>query len=163
AGGRPHPPASDPDDQLRVHLRRAAVGPGDRGGGEQSHRNRHLGDRRNADREPAGDLLYPAAVRARSPRHARGAHGAAHALRAPRRFGNARVIRLVRTLPLALALAGCSLAPDYTRPVSPVPQSWPAGDSYLRQTEPTLPELSYRDVFRDVRLQALIDQALTNN
>lgn len=71
--------------------------------------------------------------------------------------------RLVRALPLTLALAGCSLAPDYTRPVSPVPQSWPTGDSYLRQTEATLPEVSYRDVFRDLRLQTLIGQALTNN
>ena len=71
--------------------------------------------------------------------------------------------RLVLALPLALALAGCSLAPDYARPEAPMPQSWPAGDAYLVQTEAALPEVSYRDVFRDPRLQALIGEALANN
>lgn len=61
------------------------------------------------------------------------------------------------------ALAGCSLAPKYVRPELPVPQSWPAGDAYLRQSEATLPSITYRDVFRDVRLQAIVDQALVNN
>jgi multidrug efflux system outer membrane protein len=73
---------------------------------------------------------------------------------------------LSRRLPaglLALALAGCSLAPDYARPGAPVPESWPVGDAYLAQTEAALPEVSHRDVFRDPRLQALIDQALANN
>jgi multidrug efflux system outer membrane protein len=69
----------------------------------------------------------------------------------------------VLALPLTLALAGCSLAPDYARPASPIPQSWPAGDAYLAQTEAALPAVSYRDVFRDPRLQALIGQALTEN
>lgn len=64
---------------------------------------------------------------------------------------------------LSLALAGCSLAPDYARSAAPVPESWPAGDAYLTQTEAALPEVSHRDVFRDPRLQALIDQALLNN
>ena len=66
-------------------------------------------------------------------------------------------------LPLALSLAGCSLAPDYARPAAPVPQSWPAGDAYLMQSEAALPEVSYREVFEDPRLQALIEQALANN
>jgi multidrug efflux system outer membrane protein len=73
---------------------------------------------------------------------------------------------LIRALPaalLALAVAGCSMAPDYARPATPVPASWPAGDAYLVQTEAALPEVSYRDVFRDPRLQALIGQALANN
>jgi multidrug efflux system outer membrane protein len=73
------------------------------------------------------------------------------------------VSRLVLALPLALALVGCSLAPDYARPESPVPQSWPAGDAYLLQSEAALPEVSYYDVFLDPRLQALIGQALANN
>ena len=66
-------------------------------------------------------------------------------------------------LPLALTLAGCSLAPDYARPAAPVPASWPAGDAYLAQAEAALPEVSHRDVFRDPRLQALIAEALANN
>ena len=67
------------------------------------------------------------------------------------------------SLTLALLLAGCSLAPKYVRETPPVPVSWPAGDAYLRQSEATLPVVSYRDVFTDVRLQALVGQALANN
>lgn len=68
-------------------------------------------------------------------------------------------------LPLLLggALAGCSMAPKHVRPELPVPQSWPTGDAYLRQTEAALPSVTYRDVFRDERLQRLIDLALANN
>jgi multidrug efflux system outer membrane protein len=45
----------------------------------------------------------------------------------------------------------------------PVPPSWPAGDPYLLQSEAPLPAVTYRDVFRDPRLQALIVEALANN
>jgi multidrug efflux system outer membrane protein len=45
----------------------------------------------------------------------------------------------------------------------PVPASWPVGDAYLLQSEAALPELTYRDVFRDPRLLQLVDQALVNN
>ncbi len=69
--------------------------------------------------------------------------------------------------PLALlaatALSACSLAPKYVRPELPVPPSWPVGDAYLRQTEAPLPSVTYRDIFRDQRLQRIIDQALVNN
>ncbi|MBO9695721.1 MAG: efflux transporter outer membrane subunit [Sphingopyxis sp.] len=62
-----------------------------------------------------------------------------------------------------LALAGCSLAPKTVLPAPPVPQSWPAGDAWLLQSEAALPLLSYRQVFTDPRLQALTEQALVNN
>ncbi len=71
-----------------------------------------------------------------------------------------------RALPSLLALsalAGCSLDPHYVRPDLPVPASWPVGDAYLRQSEAALPSVSYRDVFRDPRLQAIIGEALANN
>ncbi|WP_341208829.1 efflux transporter outer membrane subunit [uncultured Sphingomonas sp.] len=71
--------------------------------------------------------------------------------------------RLIAALCASAALAGCSLAPTYIRPAPPVPTSWPVGDAYLRQSEAALPSVTYRDIFRDVRLQALIDQALVNN
>lgn len=65
---------------------------------------------------------------------------------------------------LALALAGCTtLEPKYVRPEPPVPPSWPAGDAYLRRSEAALPSVGYRDIFRDPRLQALIERALLNN
>jgi multidrug efflux system outer membrane protein len=74
------------------------------------------------------------------------------------------MIRVAAALSLAgTALAGCSMEPKYVRPESPVPPSWPVGDAYLRASEATLPAITYRDVFKDRRLQAVIDQALANN
>jgi len=64
---------------------------------------------------------------------------------------------------LASLLAGCSMAPQYVRPTPPVPASWPVGDAYLAQSEASLPAVSYRDIFTDPRLQALVEQALVNN
>jgi len=55
------------------------------------------------------------------------------------------------------------MQPVYVRPDSAVPASWPTGDAYLRQSEAALPAVTYRDIFRDPRLQALIEQALVNN
>ena len=63
----------------------------------------------------------------------------------------------------ATMLAGCSMEPKYVRPDTPVPASWPVGDAYLRHSEARLPAITYRDVFKDARLQRLIDQALANN
>jgi multidrug efflux system outer membrane protein len=60
-------------------------------------------------------------------------------------------------------LGACSMAPHYDRPASPVPPSWPAGDAYLAQTEHTLPAIRYTDIFRDPKLQKLIEQGLANN
>jgi len=60
-------------------------------------------------------------------------------------------------------MAGCSMAPAYVRPVAPVPASWPIGDAYLAQDEAALPQVSYRAIFEDPRLQGLIGQALENN
>ena len=73
------------------------------------------------------------------------------------------MIRRIATLPLVLALAACSLAPDYVQPAAPVPPSWPTGDAYLQQSEQALPAVTYTDVFRDQRLQQLIALALENN
>lgn len=72
-------------------------------------------------------------------------------------------MRLLLPLLLGTALAGCSMAPKYVRPDLPVPASWPTGDAYLQQSEAALPSVTYRDIFRDPRVQRLIDQALANN
>jgi len=66
-------------------------------------------------------------------------------------------------LMLATALSACSLAPKYVRPQAPVPASWPVGDAYLAQSEAALPAVSYRDIFKDPRLQRLVEQALVAN
>jgi multidrug efflux system outer membrane protein len=63
----------------------------------------------------------------------------------------------------ALALAGCSLAPAYQRPAAPVPPAFPQGEAYPTQTEAAAPSVSYRDLFRDERLRALVAQALAEN
>jgi multidrug efflux system outer membrane protein len=55
------------------------------------------------------------------------------------------------------------MQPTYVRPDPAVPASWPTGDPYLLRTEAALPAVTYRDIFRDPRLQALIEEALTNN
>jgi multidrug efflux system outer membrane protein len=55
------------------------------------------------------------------------------------------------------------MEPKLGRPDPAVPASWPAGDSALRQSEAALPALTYRDIFRDPRLQTLIGQALVKN
>jgi len=65
---------------------------------------------------------------------------------------------------IALLATGCmSMEPHYERPAPSVPGSWPVGDAYLRQSEATLPAVTYQQIFRDPRLQALIGQALVNN
>jgi multidrug efflux system outer membrane protein len=56
-----------------------------------------------------------------------------------------------------------SLEPAYVQPAPAVPESWPVGSSYLAQSEAALPAVTYKDIFRDPRLQALIEQALVNN
>jgi multidrug efflux system outer membrane protein len=56
-----------------------------------------------------------------------------------------------------------SLEPAYVQPAPAVPESWPVGNSYLAQSEAALPAVTYKDIFRDPRLQALIEQALVNN
>ncbi|TCM21818.1 multidrug efflux system outer membrane protein [Novosphingobium sp. PhB165] len=66
------------------------------------------------------------------------------------------------TLP-AMALSACSMAPKYVQPTPPVSQSWPVGDAYLAQSEANLPLVSYTEIFRDPRLQKLVEQALIEN
>lgn len=62
-----------------------------------------------------------------------------------------------------LLLGACSMAPKYVQPDLPVPASWPAGDAYLATSEAALPVMTWREVFADARLAAVIEQALANN
>ena len=62
-----------------------------------------------------------------------------------------------------LATACTTMEPVYVQPDAAIPASWPVGDPYLAQAEVGLPALTYQQVFQDPRLQALIEQALTNN
>ncbi|MFD1034256.1 efflux transporter outer membrane subunit [Sphingomonas hankookensis] len=63
----------------------------------------------------------------------------------------------------AVLLAGCSMTPAYERPTAVVPPSWPVGDAYLRQSEASLPALTFEQVFTAPGLRTLVGQALVNN
>jgi len=68
---------------------------------------------------------------------------------------------------IGLALSGCSLAPEYTRPQAPVPGQWPQGKAYkdARSTPAPKPvaELKWEDFFTDQQLRQIIKMALANN
>jgi multidrug efflux system outer membrane protein len=83
---------------------------------------------------------------------------------------------------VAVALAGCSLAPDYKRPDAPVTGTWPdqpkvqygaynnpstlgsqPSTSVMPQDGTPAADLGWREFFRDPRLQSLIALSLENN
>lgn len=72
-------------------------------------------------------------------------------------------MRWTLALIAAAALTGCSLEPRYVRPTPAVPQSWPIGDAALRASEAGLASVSYRQIFPDARLHAIIARALVSN
>lgn len=72
-------------------------------------------------------------------------------------------IRLLGACASALAIGGCSMVPHMDRSAAPVPAGWPVGDAYLAQNEAALAHVDYRDIFRDARLQQVIEAALANN
>jgi len=71
--------------------------------------------------------------------------------------------RLVAVALSGAILAGCTLEPHYVRPTPAAPQTWPVGAAYPPAGAATLPSLSYRDVFKDPHLQAVIERALADN
>ena len=68
---------------------------------------------------------------------------------------------------IVLFLGGCSLAPKYTQPQTPIPAQWPQGAAYkdiqAMPGAPAAPALSRRDFFADKQLQKIIEMALNNN
>jgi outer membrane protein, multidrug efflux system len=64
-------------------------------------------------------------------------------------------------------LVGCTMAPEYKRPASPVPANWPTGTAYEEtkpvESAPPVSELHWREFFKDERLQKIIETALNNN
>jgi len=66
-----------------------------------------------------------------------------------------------------LALAGCTLAPEYHRPTAAISPAWPKvpghGESPTNTAAIPAADIGWRDFFRDARLQQLIELALTNN
>ncbi|NMC63467.1 MAG: efflux transporter outer membrane subunit [SAR324 cluster bacterium] len=76
---------------------------------------------------------------------------------------------IVPKILICFLIGGCTLAPSYKRPESPVPSSWPSGTAYQSVSTddaPTLPEIAnlpWQSFFKDERLQKVIDIALSNN
>jgi multidrug efflux system outer membrane protein len=71
----------------------------------------------------------------------------------------------------ALLVGGCTMAPKYERPASPVSAQWPSGAAYdpTKVSKPGTPEgedllqLRWREFFTDPKLRQLIGIALENN
>jgi outer membrane protein, multidrug efflux system len=68
---------------------------------------------------------------------------------------------------IATFLGGCTLAPEYTRPASPVPADWPVGAAYqdakTDASAPAAEDLPRRDFFTDGRLKKVVEIALNHN
>jgi multidrug efflux system outer membrane protein len=64
-------------------------------------------------------------------------------------------------LPASALLAGCTMAPHYARPASPVPSTWSAAAAAPAPNPAA--DLGWRDFFHDPQLQALIQTALREN
>lgn len=74
---------------------------------------------------------------------------------------------LVLSFCVFLCLAGCTMAPKYTRPEAPVPASWPQGPAYIEAVG-TLPaaaaaDIPWQEFFVDDKLRKLVARALENN
>ena len=67
----------------------------------------------------------------------------------------------------AFFLCSCSLAPQYTQPEAPVPDTWPQGAAYTDTPStpdtPAAQDLMWQDFFVDRQLQQIIEMALRNN
>jgi multidrug efflux system outer membrane protein len=68
---------------------------------------------------------------------------------------------------VAVFIAGCTMAPKFERPASPVPDAWPTGAAYPEakpaSSIPTPSETAWREVFPDEKLQKVIELALNNS
>ena len=66
---------------------------------------------------------------------------------------------------VGLVIAGCSFAPTYEKPETPVPTAWPAGAAYPAPaaSAPRADEVQWQEFFTDARLMRLIETALANN
>lgn len=78
------------------------------------------------------------------------------------------MIRGIGIISIGIAcLAGCSMAPEYTRPEAPVSATWPTGPAYRDGSslsgEPAAADLKWSQFFVNPQLQKLIALALENN
>jgi outer membrane protein TolC len=74
--------------------------------------------------------------------------------------GGEAMRRLTAVLALAGAVSGCSVGPDYKRPVLPAPEAFYGAPGPA--SEASLADAKWWDVFSDPALRSLIDEALRN-
>lgn len=67
------------------------------------------------------------------------------------------MFKILPVASLALVLAGCSMMPEYQRPIAPIPAAWSSN------AEGTRHAADWQQYFPDQRLQVLITAALENN
>lgn len=60
-------------------------------------------------------------------------------------------------------LAGCSLAPTYTRPDAPIPAAWPASAGQADRAKEAAADVPWKDFIADGKLQKVVGLALSNN
>lgn len=64
-------------------------------------------------------------------------------------------------------LGGCTMAPEYIRPETPVSSQWPTGEAYRNiappEGAPSATDLGWQEFFIDEKLQGLIETAINNN
>lgn len=68
---------------------------------------------------------------------------------------------------ILILLGGCTMAPRYERPASPVPQQWPTGRAYSEANKAAAVQPAnapaWGDFITDARLREIIDTTLKNN
>jgi outer membrane protein, multidrug efflux system len=88
------------------------------------------------------------------------------ALRSCGKGGALRSLAVGCAVGFGIFAAGCSFAPQYTRPALPVTEEYPADAPMPADTKPdarVAAEVAWRDYFADPQMQAMIAQALEHN
>jgi len=72
------------------------------------------------------------------------------------------------SMTIVMLVSSCTLAPEYVKPASPIPQEWLQGEAYDNNTEKSsiysnVATLNWQNFFIDERLQKIISMALENN
>ncbi len=72
--------------------------------------------------------------------------------------------QIVFSLGMLIFLGGCSMAPQFLQPKTPMPDQWPQGAAYQTTSEaPIITEMNRQEFFADEKLLKVIGIALENN
>lgn len=75
--------------------------------------------------------------------------------------------RIITIIGVVFFLNGCAMIPGYKRAALPVPEKFPSGEAYsqkqISQDASSVAALKWQEVFRDKKLQKIIEMSLANN